>query len=302
MVALPTCTTDDNAPDLPAPQVVVRPLWAIVGLLLLLLLWLGLVLAQDHGDVPSALTTLARSAERSGLPGLAAQCHLLAADCYRRRLGSMDHRKPEAEPLLHAIARSRMAAARQLMHAGNTAGAERIALEGARANFDDVEARILLLETRLQGTQTDSARRELMLLLLREEHPQALYLLGKSFEAERRLDDAESFFRRALQIDPRHLACILGLSEIQIARRDRPGALALLGQTEALSLTAKEKREVARVRQQADPSLTSRFEMPLYWFSQHYGSVVFGLIYVFFLFTPLWLSLLRDRTQACRAH
>lgn len=298
MVASPTCTPDAKASDSPPPQIVVRPLWAFVGLLSLLVLWLGLVLAQQRGDVPQALTTIARSAERSGLPGLAAQCHLLAADCYRRRLGQMDHRKPEAEPFLRAIARSRMAAARQLMQAGNTAGAERIALEGARANFDDVEARILLLETRLQGTQTDSARRELMLLLLREEHPQALYLLGKSFGAERRLDDAESFFRRALQIDPRHLASILGLSEIKIARRDRPGALALLGQAEALSLTAKEKREVARVRQQADPSLTSRLEMPLYWLSQHYGSVIFGLIYVLFLFTPLWLNLLRGRSQA----
>ncbi|MEN6645593.1 MAG: tetratricopeptide repeat protein [Armatimonadia bacterium] len=279
-----------------------RPLWALLGLLTLLVLWLGLVLVQERGDVPSALTTIARSAERSGLPGLAANCHLLTADCYRRRLGQMDHRKAEAQPLLRAIARSRMAAARQLMQAGNTAGAEGIALEGARADFDDVEARILLLETRLQGTQTDAARRELMLLLLRQEHPQALYLLGRSFEAEQRLDDAESFFRRALQIDPRHLASILGLSEVHIARRDRPGALALLGQASTLSLSAKEKREVARVRQQADPSLTSRFEMPLYWCSQHYGSVVFGLIYVLFLFTPLWLSLLRERSQPCRAH
>ncbi|MEN6301333.1 MAG: hypothetical protein ABFD96_01335, partial [Armatimonadia bacterium] len=72
-----------------------RPLWALLGLLTLLALWLGLVLVQERGDVPSALTTIARSAERSGLPGLAANCHLLAADCYRRRLGQMDHRKTE---------------------------------------------------------------------------------------------------------------------------------------------------------------------------------------------------------------
>lgn len=270
-----------------------RPLWAVLGALLLLLVWLGLIVYQANGDVPMALAALGHSAARARLPGLAAKCYLTASVHERRALAGLDREGPRAKALVERIIAHRMAAAQTLLRAGQIAAAERVALEGARADYDDVPARALLLEIRLRGPDADAARRELMVMVLRQEHPQLLHLLGKSFLDRRQYADAESFFRRALSHDPSHVPSLLGMAEVAASRYDRREINAWLDKAVAAAELPAEQRQIRELRV-ASPEPWQRLAQDLTALGRdRWGTLLFGAAYLLFLFSPGLYALCR---------
>jgi len=271
----------------------IRPVFAVLGVLVLCLLWLGLIAYQNSGDGAASLAALGDSAQRAHLPGLAAKCYLLAAVQERRRLQPLARESVAAQVLVGRLIAHRMAAARTLLNAGYAEAAERVALEGARANYDDLQARALLLEIRLQGRDPDAARRELMLAVLKDEHPQLLYLLGMAFARERREADAESFYRRALARDAGHLPSLLGMAQLAAARGDRPALGDWLRQAAAVAERPDEKRALARITPPAADPWQRVWEGIGLTFRESYGLFLSALAYLVLLLIPGLYGLLR---------
>ena len=270
-----------------------RPLWAVLGALFLLVVWLGLIAYQTSGDVPAALTALGDSAARGRLPGLAAKCYLKASVLERQQLAVLDRDSAAAQVLVERIISHRMAAAQTLLRAGQVAAAERVALEGARADYDDVPARALLLEVRLQGPDADAARRELMVMVLQQEHPQLLHLLGKAFLDRRQYADAESFFRRALSHDASHVPSLLGMAEVAASRYDRHEINAWLDKAMAAAELPAEQRQIRELRV-ASPEPWQRLAQDVTALGRdHWGTLLFAAAYLLFLFSPGLYALCR---------
>jgi tetratricopeptide (TPR) repeat protein len=278
-----------------------RPGFAVLGAAVLVVVWCGLIAVQTNGDVAAALASLGDSAQRARLPGLAAKAYLMASVQERRRLQSLDRTSPAAEALVQRIITRRLAAARTLLDAGQVAAAERVALEGARADYGDVQARALLLEIRLRGRDPEAARRELMLTVLQGEHPQLLALLGRAFADLNRPADAESFYRRALTRDPAHVASLLGMAQVAAARGDANAVTQWLGQAAAAAERPDEKRAVARLRPLAGSRWTRATAAVAAFGSEHCGSLLFALAYLAFLFSPTAYGFLRGLSAPGRA-
>lgn len=280
-----------------------RPGFAVLGAVVLVVVWCGLIAVQTNGDLAAALASVGDSAQRARLPGLAAKAHLMASVQERQRLQTLDRKSPAAEALVQRIIARRLAAARTLLDAGQVAAAERVALEGARADYGDVQARALLLEIRLRGRDPEAARRELMLTVLQNEHPQLLALLGQAFADLNRPADAESFYRRALSRDPTHVASLLGMAQVAAARGEAAAVTQWLGQAAAAAERPDEKRAVARLRPLAGSPWNRAMVAVQAFASNHGGSLLFGLAYLAFLFSPVLYGLLRgliapERTAA----
>lgn len=263
-----------------------RPLFAFLGAVVLCLLWLGLVVYQTGGDLAAGLASLGDSAQRAHLPGLAAKLYLQASVQERHRLQGADRASAAGKLLVQRIISHRMAAARTLLQAGYVEAAERIALEGARANYDDLQARALLLEIRLQGRDPDAARRELMLMVLKQEDPQLLCLLGQAFAAERREADAESFYRRALSRDGGHLPSLLGMARLAAARGDRQALNDWLRQAAQGAERPDEKRAVARLTPPAADPWQRAWGTVATLGRERGGALLLALAYIVFLFVP----------------
>jgi tetratricopeptide (TPR) repeat protein len=269
----------------------IRRRWALVAALVLLAGWLGVIAYQSEGDPGLMIHSLGDSARRSSLPGLAAHAYLLAADWDRRQLYALSGERtgPAQQALVERIIAARLAAARILLDAGEVASAERVALEAARADYEHVGARAMLLEARLQGQKAQSARRDLMRLLLREEHPQVLYLLAESFIAENSLADAESTLQRALALDAGHFPSRLAWVKLQMARRDRQAALAALQQAQDAADTPARRQQVAALQQALYPERAD-WTLPLrHWLTDHWVTLLVALVYLLFLTSPTWL-------------
>jgi len=264
----------------------VRPLFALIGAVALLLVWLGLVVYQANGDVPSAVAGLGDGAQRVRLPGLAAEAYLLSSRLDQRRLQGLDRQSVPGRQLVQRIIVRRMAAARVLLQAGYISAAERVALEGARADYDDLQARALLLEIRLHGPDPEAARRELMLMVLKQEHPQLLSLLGDAFAASGRPDDAERFYRRALTRDGGHLPALLGMAQLAAARHRRDEVSAWLDKAAQMAEGPDEKRAVARLRPSDPQPLVQARQVAQFMGREHGGSALFLAAYLIFLVSP----------------
>jgi len=268
-----------------------RPGHAVLAAAGLLLLWLGLIAIQSNGDLPASLAALGDGAQRMHLPGLAAKGYLLASVRERQQLAALDRKSAAARLLVQHIIAHRMAAARTLLDAGYVEASERIALEGARANYDDVQARALLLEIRLRGRDPESARRELMYLVLKTEDPQLLCLLGQSFAALSRPEDAASFYHRALARDPGHLPTLIALARLASSRGDREGVAQWLHQASQSAERPDEKRAVLRLRPlDTDPWRRTASAVALVW-HEHSGTFLFLLAYLALLAGPALVSL-----------
>ncbi|MCE5240100.1 hypothetical protein LLH23_16685 [bacterium] len=275
-----------------------RPPFVILGAFVLLVLWLGLLAYQNAGDVPASVAALGDAAQRVRLPGLAARCYLLASVQERRSLERLDRESPRARLLVQRIIAHRMLAARMLLGAGYVAAAERVALEGARADYGDAQARALLLEIRLQGPDPDAARRELMLMVLQDERPELLCLLGQAFAASGRDADAESFFRRALSRDGGHVASLLGMAQLAAARGDHSAANDWLQKATQSAERPDEKRAIARLRPPVGTPWERAWVGLVVLGREHGGSLLFALAYLVFLFSPALVGLLRRSPQA----
>lgn len=274
----------------------VRPIAACLGVLLLLVGWLGLLTYQVQGDVPALVVKLSESAWRVHLPGLTARGYLLAASLWRDRLQQTSPASPDYRVLLQQIITARMAAARSLLKAGYKEAAERVALEGARADFGNVAARALLLEVRLQGDQNEAARRELMLMLLKREDPQVLYLLGQSFIHSGQHDDGEAYLDRALALAPDHLPTLRAKLDLALTHNDK--AAASKWATRALTATTDPLERASLRAAQAPRDLEAvRLETVRLWFSDHGVSVLLATAYLVFLFTPTFFSLFKRLLQ-----
>jgi tetratricopeptide (TPR) repeat protein len=280
----------------------VRPVSAFLGGVLLLVGWLVWVAHEAHWRPAEIASSLADSAARCRLPGLSARGHLLAAELLRRELhaGRLDRASAAGRSLVREIAAERLAAARILLDEGYPGAAEAVALEAARADFTDVAARALLLETRLQGPQADVARRELMLLLLEGENPRVLYVLGKALSSLDDSRDAASYLRRAQQLDPRYFPVYAALADLALSQHDRNAALSWLRQAAALARTGAEHAAVIQLRTQADPEFTSpqvALAQVRLWWQEHGLGALAALGYLGFLLSPWWSGPLRRRLR-----
>lgn len=271
----------------------VRPLYAIFGALVILLVWLGLVLYEANGDTAATAISLADSAARASLPGLAARGYLLAADVERQRLGSSGIARDSAagQALIRRIIDTRMAAARLLLQKGYVEAAEAIALQGAQADFDDIQARALLLEVRLRGDHPEEARRELMLRLVREQPPQLLYLLGNSFARENKQDDAAACFERALKLAPDHAPSLLALAQIRAREGQQTAAMALENQAQQAAATRDKPTAMEVANEPVAHTLSAADLGVSHWCSRRWPSLALAGVYLLFLISPSLLSL-----------
>lgn len=281
----------------------VRPLWAVVGALVLLLGWLALVGYGAAWDPAATVQSLSDSAVRCRLPGIAARGYLLATEWRRAQLQARGPAREDAasQRLVQEIIALRLAAARTLLEAGYPAAAEQVALAAARADYNDVSARALLLETRLEGTQAQAARRELMLLVLAGEHPRVLYALGKALSRSPDTQEAEGYLRAAQRLDPQFVPAYLLLARLALARQDRATALQWLALAGQVALTRGDREAVLRVRAEADPRFRAQVALLRLWWEAHWGSVIALSAYLLFLLTPAWLAPVWRRLRSTRA-
>ena len=279
-----------------------RPLFAVLGALALLVGWLAAVVVQAQGD-PAAITlALGDSAQRSHLPGLAARGYLLSAAIERRRLyaSGVDRTSPAGQALIRHIIATRLAAARLLLQSGYVDAAESIALEGARADFDDLQARALLLEVRLRGDEPEAARREVMLMLLKRPHPQLLTLLGSSFARDGNSADAAACYERALQLAPAHLPALLAYAQLQADQRQPDAARALLAKAAAAATTAAERQTVADATARLSTGCTPAWAGLQAWCNLHAISLLLAAAYMLFLVSPALLALVTRQPDTPR--
>lgn len=271
-----------------------RPLVALIGALALLVAWLGLVMVQAKGNPALFALALGDSAQRSNLPGLAARAYLLSAEIQRRRLYSpeIERDSTAGQSLIRQIIATRMAAARLLLQSGYVAAAERIALEGARADFDDLQARALLLEVRLRGDKSGASRRELMLMLLNEEQPQLLCLLGTSFAREGKLEDAAAAYERALASDADHVPSLVALAELRAKQDDTTMAETLLQRAAASAEGPTERDLVLAVSRRLQLSPAGPLSGLCDWCGAHGPSLIVLLLYVLFLISPALMGII----------
>lgn len=275
----------------------IRPRFAILGALVVLVGWLAVVVVEAGGDAALVARSLADSAQRCRLPGLAARGYLLAAGLDKHRLDNgVDRHSAAGRQLIERLIGARLAAARLLLQSGYIAAAERIALEGARADFDDRQARALLLEVRLRGDRAEEARRELMLRLLQREEPQLLYLLGNSFltAAAGATDDARACYARALQLDPDHVPTLVALAKLEHAEGHTDLGRKTLAQAEAAAVSADQKELVTRARHHLSARSSPLAQSLGVWGQAHGTSAVLAGVYLAFLLLPTWRKLLAN--------
>jgi tetratricopeptide (TPR) repeat protein len=268
----------------------VRPLYAALGALALLLGWLGLVAYQAQWQSAAAVRSLADSAERCHLVGIAARGYLLVADLRRRELRTCDERSADntRRRLIAEIVQLRTAAARVLLDAGYGEAAEAVALAAARADYADVPARALLLETRLGSPRGNAAQRELMLLLLQDESPPVLYVLGKALSRGGYREDAAGYLHRALRLDPSHFPTYIALAELALAQQDRAGALDWLDQAAPATRSGSDRQTLVRLRSEAEPRYQALPALAALWWREHWASALVGMGYLLFLLLPHW--------------
>ncbi|MHB8996428.1 MAG: tetratricopeptide repeat protein [Armatimonadota bacterium] len=271
-----------------------RPLVALIGALALLVAWLGMVTVQARGNPALFVLALGDSAQRSRLPGLAAHAYLLSAEIQRRRLYSpeIERDSPVGQSLIRQIIATRMAAARLLLRSGYVAAAERIALEGARADFDDLQARALLLEVRLRGDKSGASRRELMLMLLNEEQPQLLCLLGTSFAREGNLEDAAAAYERALRADADHVPSLVALAELRAKQGDTAVADTLLQRAATSAEGPNERDLVLAALRRLQLSPAGPLAGARDWCLDHGPSLIVLLVYLLFLISPALMRII----------
>lgn len=269
----------------------VRPIYAVVGAVVLLLGWLALVSYQARGEPAAAVESLADSAERCRLVGIAARGYLLAADLRRQELDRHGRHAGDetSRRLMAQIVTLRTKAARTLLDHGYRAAAEAVALQAARADYGDLQARALLLETRLGTPAGSTAKRELMLLLLQGEHPQVLYVLGKALLGGPDPQEAAGYLQRALELDPSHFPTYAALCQLALATNDRVSALYWLDRAVTIARGSWERELLVRLRAAADPRYQPLPSLLGLWWREHWVSVVIALSYLVFVFCPLWL-------------
>ena len=275
----------------------IHPRFAVLGALLLLLGWLGATAWEAKGDLPTMALSLSDSAAGCNLPGLAARGYLLAAQIERKRLyaAGFDRNSPDGKRLLAEIITTRLAAARLLLQAGYLPAAEAIALEGAQADYANPDARALLLEIRLRGPAAESARRDLMLLLLKQPQPQLLSLLGSTFARQGLRDDARACFERGLALSPDHVPTLLALADLDAAEAKRAAAATLVQKAVAVASSPQDKRLALAAQAQLCPDAGRRWLLVRAWWQFHQVSLLLGLAYALFLLSPAWLGLRRRR-------
>lgn len=270
----------------------VRPLYAMLGALAIVLVWLGLVVYEAGGEAPALAVSLADSAARAALPGLAARGYLLAADLQRQRLNTSGVARDSAagQALLRGIIATRLTAAALLFEKGYVEAAEAIALQGAQADFDDVQARALLLEVRLKGDQPEAAQREVMLQLLKQEHPQLLCLLGSSLLRDGNTEDAAACFERALKLAPDHVRSLLALADVRSRQGQAQAAAALVDQAARAAVTADERVAVEAARGGGPDDALAEIMRMGRWCGERWPSLALAGFYLLFLASPTLIA------------
>lgn len=276
-----------------------RPVGAVLVALVFLGAWLGLIAYQAGGSAPAMVATLADSADRNGLAGLAAQGYLAAARLVAQELhaGRVAPDSARGQELLEAIVGYRCAAARLLLEGGHPRAAEAVALEAAQAQYNDVAARALLLEARSSGeaTQAAAARRELMVLLLRGEQPEVLYALGQALLRTSAADEAEGYLQRAAQRGPQHVPSRLALAETALGRGELQAARAWLTSLARIPLTPSESRAFQRLDAETRPEPYWRPTRLVVWASEHGVSALMVVAFLAVLFSPTLTTLVARR-------
>lgn len=279
----------------------VRPLFALLGVLVIIAGWLTFVAYEVNWDPARAVHSTALTAEQAGLRGLAAQAGLWAVELHRRELQNHDREAPAGRARLEHIIEIRMWVARLLLQGGSVEAAEAVAADALRADFTNKAAFALLQEIRLAGTDRDTARRTLILSLLEQEHPDVLVVLGKAFLGEGSLDDAQACFDRALHISPEHSRAHLGTARVAVARDDRSGAMQALAKAAQNPVDTYTASEIRQLSDRITLAPRQPWEAAWQWLSGYYPALCVAAGYLVFVFSPLWLAPLhRRREVACK--
>lgn len=272
----------------------IRPLGALGGAFALLVIWLGSLIYQCQNNMPAIWASLGESAQRAGLRGLAAQFYLTAALKERKRLPLWERSPVLKQQSLQQIIAYRLAAARVLWAAGLPDAAERVALEACRADYDNIEARALLLEIRLENKNFRAAQQEIMRRLLVQEHPQLIYLLGKSFVMQKRWEEAESCFQRALELKATHFPSLLGMAQIAAACNEKQKLAMWLHKARLAASNIEDWDKIAALEPAEPEKLLFLWEKIQRIWQKHYGSFLYGTAYIFILLSPAFWGLIKE--------
>ena len=177
------------------------------------LLWLGYVANWRQAVFCESLGEAALSWR---LLGLGATCYSVAAASHRDELRHCLAIGDQAGESLarREVVRVRMTVARILLAARRPDAAVHFAEEAHRADPSDVGAAALMWRVRHAGGMTAQARRELMLLGLRDASSELLTALAALFLAEERFEQARDFASRARERDSRNAEAWLVLAQV----------------------------------------------------------------------------------------
>ncbi|MEI6500834.1 MAG: hypothetical protein WCP21_07385, partial [Armatimonadota bacterium] len=148
---------------------------------------------------------------------------------------------------------------------------------------------------RLRGEKAGEARRELLLLLLKQESPRLLSLLGSSFAREGKVEDAAGCFDRALQLDGEHVPTLVAMAQLQAGSGRSGAAAALLQKAGAAATTADERELVAEAQRRLSAGASPTLDIATGWWRAHGVSVLLALAYVLFLVAPALVGVIRPR-------
>jgi len=271
----------------------IRPLGALGGAFVLLVIWLGSLVYKCQSDLPAIWASLGESAQRAGLMGLAAQFYLTASLQERERLSLWERSPVPKQQSLQQIIAYRLAAARVLWAAGLPDAAERVALEACRADYDNIEARALLLEIRLENKNFRAAQQEIMRRLLVQEHPQLIYLLGKSFVMQKRWEEAESCFQRALELNATHFPSLLGRAQIATACNEQQKLAMWLHKARLAASQIEDWDKIAALEPAEPEKLLFIWKNIQRIWQKHYGSFLYGTAYIIILLSPAFWGLIK---------
>lgn len=278
----------------------VRPWVGGLAILLCALAWLGALAYRAQFRPAGMYEGLAQAAAAGRLEGIAIALHLEAADAYR---GQVQHLRAQGAPRAelkgarHALADQLKAAAMILWRQGEPRAASRHLDAAAKAAPERLDLGCLLTQARVRCGEEPDLRLALLRLAYRHDAACALYLLGRTFLEENRLEEATAYLQRAAEKDPSQSGAHLLLAEIRLEQNDRAGALASASQAYDNARSLQGRLAAAALTDRAGGRAPSRTAIiaDAYWRRYRYLAVTLAALAIFLFHPALGRALRRGR-------
>lgn len=278
----------------------VRPWVGGLAILLCALAWLGALAYRAQFRPAGMYEGLAGAAAAARLEGIAIALHLEAADAHRRQVQQLRAQgvaRPRLKAARFALADQLKAAAMILWHQGEAQAASRHLDAAVKAAPERLDLRCLLIQARVRWGEEPDLRLALLRLAYRHDAACALYLLGRTFLEENRLEEATAYLQRAAERDPRQSGAHLLLAEIGLKQNDRPGALGSASQAYRSARSLQERLAAAALTDRAGGRVPSRAAImaEAYWRRYRYLAVTLAALAIFLFHPALGRTLRRGR-------